>query len=42
MAGGVWYDGANAGARAVYCSSYPWYVNGYIGGRGACDLVRAL
>ena len=38
-AGGNWGNGANAGARAVSCSSYPWYVNTYIGVRGACDSL---
>lgn len=42
VAGGYWSYGARCGARAVYCSSYPWYVYPGIGARGACDLVRAL
>ena len=38
-AGGSWGDGANAGARAVSCSAYPWNVSSSIGGRGACDSM---
>lgn len=39
VAGGFWNNGANAGARAVYCGSYPWNVSTYIGVRGACDSM---
>lgn len=39
LAGGCWYDGAHAGARAVACSHYPWYVYAYFGVRGACDSM---
>lgn len=39
MAGGNWNAGANAGARAVTCHLYPWYVGSYVGGRGACDSM---
>ncbi len=39
LAGGGRSDGANAGARAVGCSSYPWGVDSDIGGRGACDSM---
>lgn len=39
IAGGHWSPGANAGARAVYCSNYPWNVNTGIGVRGACDSL---
>lgn len=39
IAGGYWYGGANAGARAVGCASYPWDVGGAVGGRGACDSM---
>lgn len=39
VAGGRWYFGANCGARAVGCDSYPWNVNTYIGARGACDSL---
>ena len=39
LAGGRWYDGAGAGARAVNCSTSPWYVNTYVGVRGACDSM---
>ena len=42
IAGGNWNNGAHCGARAVNCNNYPWNVNTNIGGRGACDLVRAL
>lgn len=42
LAGGLWYNGANAGARAVYCSVCPWNVSTRIGARGACDLVKVL
>ncbi|MBR1392123.1 MAG: hypothetical protein IJ567_11950 [Lachnospiraceae bacterium] len=38
-AGGYWADGANAGARAVYCTGCPWNVSSGIGGRGACDSM---
>lgn len=39
IAGGSWYYGANAGARAVRCSDYPWHVYAYVGVRGACDSM---
>ncbi len=39
MAGGYWSNGANAGARAVGCSGYPWGVSAYSGVRGACDSL---
>ena len=39
LAGGYWYDGAQAGARAVNCNNYPWNVNASIGVRLGCDLV---
>lgn len=39
LAGGSWYDGVRAGARAVYCSSCPWSVSTIIGVRGACDSM---
>ena len=39
LAGGHWYNGADAGARAVACSSYPWDVHTGIGVRGACDSM---
>ena len=39
IAGGHWYYGANAGARAVYCSSCPWSVDTNVGVRGACDSM---
>ena len=38
-AGGSWNNGANAGARAVNCSNYPWSVGASIGVRGACDSM---
>ena len=38
-AGGGWADGAHAGARAVCCSDYPWYVYSAVGVRGACDSM---
>ena len=39
LAGGSWADGVNAGARAVICNSYPWYVSTSVGVRGACDSM---
>lgn len=39
FAGGNWYDGVGAGARAVSCNIYPWYVTASIGVRGACDSM---
>lgn len=39
LAGGVWHDGANCGARAVHCSDYPWNVDTLVGARGACDSL---
>ena len=39
IAGGDWNNGADAGARAVYCYAYPWNVNTSIGARGACDSL---
>ena len=39
VAGGNWHDGVLAGARAVYCSGYPWSVNTAVGVRGACDSM---
>ena len=39
VAGGVWNNGANAGARAVFCSNYPWIVSTNAGVRGACDSL---
>lgn len=42
MAGGLWYGGADCGARAVNCDDYPWNVSTYVGARGTCDLVRTL
>lgn len=42
IAGGNWPHGANAGARAVPCYDYPWFVPASIGARGACDLVKVL
>ena len=39
IAGGNWNNGANAGARAVDCSYYPWSVVTSIGARGACDSL---
>ena len=39
IAGGSWSYGANAGARAVGCNNCPWYVDGGVGGRGACDSM---
>ena len=38
-AGGGWHIGANAGARAVDCSSCPWFVGTTVGVRGACDSM---
>lgn len=38
-AGGLWGNGANAGARAVACIHCPWHVNSSIGVRGACDSL---
>ena len=39
IAGGNWYNGGYAGARAVHCYDYPWYVVAIIGVRGACDSM---
>ncbi len=39
IAGGNWDDGVHAGARAVYCNGYPWYVYTILGVRGACDSM---
>lgn len=39
IAGGSWGSGVRAGARAVYCSDYPWGVRTYVGVRGACDSM---
>lgn len=39
IAGGRWADGERCGARAVYCSYYPWGVHADIGARGACDSL---
>lgn len=39
LAGGRWDDGARCGARAVYCSNYPWNVYASTGARGACDSL---
>ena len=39
VAGGSWDNGASAGARAVFCSTCPWYVSTAIGVRGACDSM---
>lgn len=39
FAGGLWYDGVHAGARAVGCSYYPWVVDTGVGVRGACDSM---
>ena len=39
IAGGSWADGVRAGARAVACNDYPWYVYAGIGVRGACDSM---
>ena len=39
FAGGDWSIGVHAGARAVHCYGYPWYVLTYVGVRGACDSM---
>lgn len=39
LAGGDWYNGVRAGARAVGCSDYPWHVDAHFGVRGACDSM---
>ena len=39
IAGGYWYDGVGAGARAVDCDAYPWNVSTILGVRGACDSM---
>ena len=39
IAGGGWYDGVRAGARAVGCYDYPWTVGTTRGVRGACDSM---
>ena len=39
LAGGNWYNGVHAGARAVSCDSSPWGVYTRLGVRGACDSM---
>ncbi len=39
LAGGDWHYGVLAGARAVNCHHYPWYVDTNVGARGACDSL---
>lgn len=39
IAGGYWGAGAQCGARAVYCADCPWFVDTYVGARGACDSL---
>ena len=39
IAGGSWNNGVHAGARAVSCNNYPWYVDTNVGVRGACDSM---
>lgn len=39
FAGGSWYNGVRAGARAVILNNYPWYVYTGIGARCACDSL---
>ena len=39
LAGGDWYSGVCAGARAVHCGHYPWHVYAALGVRGACDSM---
>lgn len=39
IAGGIWNYGVHAGARAVACNNYPWYVSTSVGVRGACDSM---
>ncbi len=39
VAGGYWYYGVSAGARAVACYHCPWRVDTTIGVRGACDSM---
>ena len=39
IAGGDWDSAANAGARCVNCSDYPWSVFTNVGVRGACDSM---
>mgnify|MGYP001067648223 FL=1 len=39
FAGGSWYSGVHAGARAVGCHACPWYVSTSLGVRGACDSM---
>ena len=39
IAGGHWYNGVHAGARAVACNNYPWNVRTALGVRGACDSM---
>ncbi len=39
LAGGDWSNGVSAGARAVNCDNFPWYVNTFVGVRGACDSM---
>ena len=39
LAGGSWYFGVRAGARAVACDYCPWSVSASFGVRGACDSM---
>ena len=39
VAGGSWGNAANAGARCVALSNFPWDVSASVGGRGACDSL---
>ena len=39
LAGGHWSTGVHAGARAVFCYTYPWDVSTNVGVRGACDSM---
>ena len=39
IAGGDWYHGVHAGARAVSCIGFPWNVRTHLGVRGACDSM---
>lgn len=39
LGGGPWIHGARCGARAVDCSSYPWFVHAHIGVWCVCDSL---
>lgn len=38
-AGGNWFNGSNAGARALYCHLCPWSIESTFGVRGVCESM---